>query len=156
MFVDGKVSQPTVFLRRRVMEKHKLLENTLALDYEYWLRIGKEYRFLHLHDILAGDRNQPERISQLKSVELRESHLAAQKAHMPVIPTRRIAWYRATGLVQRAYHRLLGLFKYASACRNWQSIAFPAHRDGGWAFIKRQLFTRIGDLPFDETKGSAK
>jgi glycosyltransferase involved in cell wall biosynthesis len=67
MFFDGKISQPAAFLRRRVIEENRLRENTLALDYEFWLRLGKNYRFMHVNDVFAGDRNQPERISRTQN-----------------------------------------------------------------------------------------
>ena len=63
MYVDGKISQPTVFFRSKIFNEHSLRENFLALDYELWLRLGRSYKFKHLNFIMAGDREQPNRIS---------------------------------------------------------------------------------------------
>ena len=55
--------QPAVFLRRRVVEQHGLLDESLAycMDYEYWLRLGKAgVRFAYLERKLAGSRLYPQ------------------------------------------------------------------------------------------------
>jgi glycosyltransferase involved in cell wall biosynthesis len=53
------ICQPTAFFRRRVIEKHGLLDDDLhyCMDYEFWLRLGKAgVRFGYLEDKLAGSR----------------------------------------------------------------------------------------------------
>jgi glycosyltransferase involved in cell wall biosynthesis len=53
------ICQPTAFFRRRVVEKHGLLDDDLhyCMDYEFWLRLGKaNVRFAYLEDKLAGSR----------------------------------------------------------------------------------------------------
>jgi hypothetical protein len=55
-----------------VVEKHKLDKRLrVAIDYEYWLRIGKLYRFVHIPRILAADRNHRGRISVAQADKLR-------------------------------------------------------------------------------------
>jgi glycosyltransferase involved in cell wall biosynthesis len=66
------LEQPGVFFRRYVVEKHKLDKRLrVAIDYEYWLRIGKLYRFVHIPRILAADRNHRGRISVAQADKLR-------------------------------------------------------------------------------------
>jgi glycosyltransferase involved in cell wall biosynthesis len=149
MFVDGKVSQPTTFFRRKVIEENKLRENVLALDFEFWLRLGQKYRFMHIDDVLAGDRNQPERISQTKSVELRASHIALQQEYLPQIPKSRLFLYKVSSLPQRAFYRLIGLIAYLKIDKKRDYFAFNIRFDNTGAFIKRQLSSRIGSS-FDE------
>lgn len=51
--------QPAVFWRREVMERFGVFDDTLryALDYEYWLRVGRETPFHYLDGhFLAGSR----------------------------------------------------------------------------------------------------
>jgi len=53
------ICQPTAFFRRRVIEKHGLLDDDLhyCMDYEFWLRLGKAgVRFAYLENKLAGSR----------------------------------------------------------------------------------------------------
>lgn len=56
------IGQPGAFFRRRIAEKHKLDTSLqFSMDSEFWLRLGKKYKFLHIDRIVAGDRNHPQR-----------------------------------------------------------------------------------------------
>ncbi len=53
------ICQPALFLRRRVIEQHGLLDESLqyCMDYEYWLRLGRAgVVFAYVERKLAGSR----------------------------------------------------------------------------------------------------
>ena len=56
------ISQPACFWRREVMNKFGLFDETLhyTMDYEYWLRVGKQIPFLFIDATLAGSRCHPD------------------------------------------------------------------------------------------------
>lgn len=56
------IEQPALFFRQHVLEDARLDPDLeFAMDYEFWLRLGTEYEFHHVSDVLAGDRNHPGR-----------------------------------------------------------------------------------------------
>lgn len=78
------LEQPAVFFRRHVLEKHPLdMHLKMAIDYEYWLRIGKVYRFHHIPKILAADRNHRGRISIASRDKLREESNHLRQRYLP-------------------------------------------------------------------------
>jgi len=53
--------QPAVFFRRSLLDRFGLLDESLffALDYEYWLRIGRNVRATFVPEVLARLRQRP-------------------------------------------------------------------------------------------------
>jgi len=77
------LEQPGVFFRRHVVEAHKLNAGLkVAIDYEYWLRIGKRYRFHRVPRILAADRNHRGRISVAQADELRDVAVQLRREYL--------------------------------------------------------------------------
>ncbi len=146
MYVDGKVAQATVFFRRQVIEENQLRENFLSLDYEFWLRLGKKYRFMHINDILACDRDQPERITRVNSTSLKESHITAKNENPPQISEFHRLWFKVSNVPIRAFYRFVGLLMFLQLYGRSDYFAFNPQVDSKIAFIKRQLFGRIGKL----------
>lgn len=59
------LSQPATFFRAEVVESERLDTNLqYSMDYEYWLRLSRRYRFEHVSDVFAGFRSYPEQKSQ--------------------------------------------------------------------------------------------
>jgi hypothetical protein len=55
------ISQPATFWRRDVVAKVGEFDESLiyAMDYDYWLRVGRHYRLWTLDDYLASFRVHP-------------------------------------------------------------------------------------------------
>ncbi len=55
------ICQPSTFFRRRVVERHGLLDPSFqyALDFEYWLRIGRNVRYRFVPEVLSRFRLHP-------------------------------------------------------------------------------------------------
>jgi glycosyltransferase involved in cell wall biosynthesis len=147
MVLDGKISQPTVFFRSKIFQNHSLRENFLALDYELWLKLGRSYKFQHLDSILAGDREQPNRISFRKKEELQKSHIQARDEYFPDPKKFKVFWYRLSSFPYRFFFRIKGLFQLMILINNsrWrESLAFDGFIDNKRQLIYRQCFRRIG------------
>lgn len=56
------IEQPSLFFDGDVLEDERLdTDLEIAIDYEFWLRLAREYEFRHVPDVLAGDRNHEQR-----------------------------------------------------------------------------------------------
>jgi len=135
------LAQPAVFFRKHVVENHKLDKRLkVAIDYEYWLRLGKQYRFVHIPRILAADRNHRGRISvaqaeELRAVggQLRQEYLGGEPS-----PWLRLEWGLDkvfSGLPRRLKGLLLLLW-----LRRKNGFAFGAKVVWNMRTIKNQLF----------------
>ena len=61
LLIMDYISQPSTFFHRRVIEKVGYLDEDLeyAMDYDYWLRIGRQFRLDYLNSYLACFRIHP-------------------------------------------------------------------------------------------------
>jgi hypothetical protein len=136
------LEQPAVFLRRRVVEAHQLDTSIhYGIDYEYWLRIGRQYRFVHVDRILAADRNHPSRrmvagISELREVVRRVQEQHGQRHGFSFYILRSIDRV-LTGVPRR----VKGAWKLLSLSRK-TDFAFDVKLDPPLRSLKRQLLTR--------------
>ncbi|MDD1682673.1 MAG: glycosyltransferase [Methanoregula sp.] len=78
------ICQPTTFWKRGVMETIGLFDDSLhyALDYDYWIRIAKQYGTLgHINDYLANSRFYRETKTLSKRVEAHAESLNVIRNH---------------------------------------------------------------------------
>jgi glycosyltransferase involved in cell wall biosynthesis len=89
------ICQPAVFFRRCIMERHGLLDETLryCMDYEYWLRVGRETPFYYLEQKLAGSRLYRENKTLGSAVPVHREILAMLKKRTGTVPGRWIFGY---------------------------------------------------------------
>jgi glycosyltransferase involved in cell wall biosynthesis len=56
------IEQPALFFDADVLADNRLdTDLEYVMDYEFWLRLASEYEFRHVSDVLAADRNHPDR-----------------------------------------------------------------------------------------------
>lgn len=83
--------QPAVFWRREVLERFGSFDDRLnwAMDYDYWLRVGRSVRFDYLDDaVLAGSRLHGDTKTLSQRVKVHEENLRIVMRHSPVPPLR--------------------------------------------------------------------
>jgi hypothetical protein len=128
------------------MRRKVILENQLdtslnyAMDYEFWLRIAKEYRFKHNRAILAADRQHVKRkmITGAKALDA-ETKLVQLRygARLGTLhETGRLIDKVATGSVRR----LIGLQQFLQL-HHRNDLAFDAVLDKVTTRVRRQIFT---------------
>ena len=134
------LEQPAVFFRRHVVENHKLDKRfKVTIDYEYWLRLGKRYRFVHIPRILAADRNHRGRISVAQADKLRAVGEQLRKEYLgePSL------WLRLEWELDKVFsglpRRLKGLLLLLWLRRK-KDFAFDAKVVWNMRTIKNQLF----------------
>lgn len=61
LFKECVISQPTVFMRKELYDEVGTFDESLnyAMDYDYWIRVAKKYRFMFIDETLAVTRLHP-------------------------------------------------------------------------------------------------
>ncbi|MGA2052898.1 MAG: glycosyltransferase family 2 protein [Opitutales bacterium] len=100
--------QPAVFFRRSVFEQFGPLDERLhlALDYEYWLRVGRNRPFHFLDRTLAATRDHPATKSRTRRVTVQRESLLVSHRH-----TGRWSRKWARGLAKHEVRARLGLLE---------------------------------------------
>lgn len=82
------ICQPTVFLRRSVLEMAGMLDANLqyCMDYEYWMRISERLKIGFLPEYLANSRLYPETKTMSKRVEVYKEIKETVKKHYGFVP----------------------------------------------------------------------
>ena len=140
--------QPTVFFRRCVVDQHRLDPDLkVAVDQAYWLQIGREHRFLHLHRVQAADRDHAQRQTHVNrrlwmSIRPKMNERFGQGYHPSAVA-------RQYDQLVRLLMRLKGIVHLTLmfSRRRPGELAFPMWVDSPWKVIRRQLTMRIGHRP---------
>lgn len=113
------ICQPTVFLRREVLNEAGMLDAGLqyCMDYEYWMRISERLKIGFLPEYLANSRLYPETKTMSKRVEVYREIKETIKKHYGFVPDtwrygyvywRVERWVGADSKIKRI---LLGIFR---------------------------------------------
>lgn len=83
------ISQPSVFFRRRVVDKYGLLDESLhfCMDYEYWLRLGLGgANIAYIPHVLSATRIYSETKTSSGFLRANQEAIGMLKKHIEVIP----------------------------------------------------------------------
>lgn len=142
------ISQPSVFMRKNIVETEKFTIGQIGLDYEYWLRlIQKNYKFFRINKILACDRHYAERLSVQKKL-LIDGQIQDAKKTLGInnqVSTK--VMYPFDRFIQMIY-RLIGVLHILTMLIDIQKhvFAFPARIDSPKNLVFRQLLTSITQI----------
>jgi len=140
------IPQPTVFFRRCVTDKHRLDPSLrVAIDHIYWLQIGREYKFLKIGRVQAGDRDHGSRISRVSHELMMET--AKQMCAVYGVGQKTSPFSQLQDRMWRILMRLRGLMHAISFLKLYRSgrdqPAFPVWLDSAPRLLKRQLTMRV-------------
>ncbi len=130
------IVQPAAFIRRSALGP-SLVDETFhyAMDYELWLRLGRERRIAKLDHIVAVDRNYPERKSVART-DLAEIDYTRLKRTYGVADFSPPA---ATRMAQRAFKIAVRLMGVTLTPKRSSPLAFDGSHDGGARLAIRQV-----------------
>jgi len=138
------IIQPSCFWKSKVCKENKLQTSMdCSFDYEYWLRLGKKYKWHRIKRILSADRNHPDRkiIANLKK-SIAETEALRKKMNVKnnlfsVIRKKTVlALERVKGLVY--------IIRVTNQRHN--SFAFEIKKDKLLLMIKTQLIKKDREL----------
>lgn len=133
--------QPAVFIRRGVLEERFIDESyQFAMDWELWLRIGRDHRFARMSRVLAIDRLQPDRKMKTWLPVLEENRARLGETYGVRMP-----WYYS--LVDRLFYVSTRLGGARFALNIPKDLAFTGTQDPGGEVLRRQLFSRKSNWP---------
>jgi glycosyltransferase involved in cell wall biosynthesis len=134
------ICQPAVFFRRCIVERCGLLDEALryCMDYEYWLRVGRETPLYYLEQKLAGSRLYRETKTLGSAVPVHQEILAMLKKRIGTVPGRWIFGYahvvaREAGLTRETPMENL---------RFVQKVALVSL----WTFLRTHHYIPLADL----------
>lgn len=143
------VPSPTVFFRRTVVERHPIGSlHVVSVDHAYYLEIGREHKFRHVHRVQAADRSHASRLSNTRSTQMREENKRYLETYgKGYVPT---SIDRAHDVFARLAMRFKGAAYLARmfARRGLENeLVFPLRMDSRWKVLRRQFTMRLGSRP---------
>ena len=141
------LSQPTVFFRSSITSRYRLNSDARpAIDYDYWLQIGREHKFLKIHRILAGDRDHGERISRVSQTALAEAGRKVCAAYGSSESTSALAKFQDLVLLRgMRIAALFYLMRLLFRSKLADGLAFPGWIDSVPRLLARQLTMRVNE-----------
>jgi len=143
-----RLTQPAVFFRRRIIEAEELDPSiTIALDYEFWLRLGRKYCFVHVPRLWAADRNQPARKILINRDELDHQNRVIRRKYGQNMGAMYLLQRFSDKLLYGLPGRIKGVLALSGLYRaDPEAFAIPLRLDPLMITIWRQLWKKNRDL----------
>ncbi len=89
------ICQPTVFFRREMLSSIGFFDAGLhyCMDYDYWIRVGKQYSVGYIPEYLAASRIHPETKTRSKRLQFHQEIVRTIQRHYGRVPMRWISAY---------------------------------------------------------------
>jgi hypothetical protein len=144
MRIHNFLVQPAVFIRRRALRTEMVdAAYDFMMDWELWLRLASDSRFVHVNRILAVDRHQPTR----KVVTRPDLAIADEARLRDKYQFRSGPLFRITTKSLKLGLRSLGVMHITEA--STAPLAFDGRVDGGRRLLLRQLTVPRSRMPFE-------
>jgi len=142
------IIQPATFFQSRVIKKYELdISLSCVMDYEFWLKIGREFKFLHLDRLLACERRHGNMKTIVKDKEMKEENLRVKRKY-GYFACNKCKFMTVIDKVELISLKLKGipliLKLYTKKGENAKKFAFNARYDNVFRAIFRQIFNVKG------------
>ena len=131
--------QPAIFFRSKILAQHQLDESLhLGMDYKLWLELTREFRFLHVPYVIAGDRNHLQRKTVFQRGTAEKMEITLQREWSSSSGFRRAAmrWCDRAIAILRRFHGIPDML----ALYQRSDLAFDARLKSRPAAIWDQIF----------------
>jgi len=123
LFKECVISQPTVFFRKKLLEEIGYFDESLnyVMDYDYWIRVAKKYRFYFIDKVLAATRLHKDTKTSKDKIKVFEEILKVLKKNYGKVSDEAVFNYvyllddNPKGIIKEAikiykkYHQMPGL-----------------------------------------------
>jgi len=152
LMIYDYIRQPATFFRSCVLRGNDLDRTlTCAFDYDLWLRLAKDFKFMMVRDILAGIRRHSEMKTIRLSKIMREESEAVRARYKHIINISLLD--KMNGVALRAVNKVAGLSLVAGIYkdtkhleRSEKRLAVPITTDNFARTCLRQLLNHRGML----------
>lgn len=142
------VPQPTLFMRRQVVERHSIASlNGVGLDNLWYLEIGREHQFFHVGRVQAADRDHGARRTHTLPTWKEEGSEYLVKYGNGYVPT---SLEKFKDIATRLVMRGRGVASWAWIFldqRIARNLAFSVWIDSPWKVFARQCTMRLTNRP---------
>lgn len=150
------ICQPALFMRKGVLDRVGMLNENLnyCMDYDYWIRASKIFKFDYIENYLAALRIYKETKTVGSRINALSELMEMIKSHYGIIPLPIIYGYervhfpalrRLLGLVSAPLYLVIAIFNFIK-----MNNRLPLYGPSSWLRWSKKIFkrTKIGSIDF--------